>query len=187
MLKYQFNFEKTLQAAAEILRQHHGRMESIRLLKLLYIADRELLVETGRILTGDRAVAMKRGPVLSAVYDLVKGQGLPADVAEWDRVVHLEGYEVVLRGDVSQKRLTMAELRKLHEVCERFRETDSEGLSELTHEFREWAEAFDKENPDSCYPMEWEAALVAQGAGDLISEAKRILHERELASTAFRG
>lgn len=69
MLKYQFNFQKTFHAAAMLLREHHGHMEPIRLLKLLYTTDRELLAECGRTLTGDQAVALRRGPVLTHVYD----------------------------------------------------------------------------------------------------------------------
>lgn len=52
MIAFSFNFEKALQAAGVVLGEHHGRMKSIRLLKILYIADRELLAETGRTLTG---------------------------------------------------------------------------------------------------------------------------------------
>jgi uncharacterized phage-associated protein len=162
-------------------------MEYLRLLKLLYIADRELLAETGRTLTGDRAVAMKQGPVLSAVYDLVKCQGVTANVVEWARVIHREGYEVVLGSDVGVKRLTKAELAKLNEVCDRFRDTDSVELSELTHEFGEWSAAFDTQNPNSAYPIKWEAALVAQGLGDSVGDAERALREREMADAAFGG
>ena len=74
-MNFDFDLAKTVQAAALLLREHHNRMEYIRLLKLLSIADREMLARRGRTLTGDRAVAMKRGPVLSTVYDLIKGNG----------------------------------------------------------------------------------------------------------------
>ena len=49
-------------------------MNSMRLLKLLYIADRESLRETGRPITGGPVIAMERGPVLKEVYDLILGQ-----------------------------------------------------------------------------------------------------------------
>ena len=73
-MTFRFSFEKRLQAAGVLLGLDGDRMERIRLLKLLYIADRELLAETGRTITGDRVVAMDHGPVLSQVYDLIKGQ-----------------------------------------------------------------------------------------------------------------
>ncbi len=111
MIVFKFNFEKTRQAASLILQEHHGsRMEHIRLLKLLYIVDRELLAETGRTLTGDRPVAMARGPVLSQVYDLIKGQGSPEYVAKWREAVQKDGYEVVLGEPAGIGRMTKAEV-----------------------------------------------------------------------------
>ena len=80
-MTFRFHFEKTLQASAVLLGLDGGRMDRIRLLKLLYIVDRELLAEIGRPLTGDMAIAMKHGPVLSQVYDLIKG--IAGRTSEW--------------------------------------------------------------------------------------------------------
>ncbi len=43
------------------------------LIKMLYLADRELLAKRGQPLTGDQPVSMKNGPVLTTTYDLTKG------------------------------------------------------------------------------------------------------------------
>ena len=56
-MHFHFDFDKTLQAAGVLLDADDKRMEYMRLLKLLYVTDRESLAETGRTLTGDRAVA----------------------------------------------------------------------------------------------------------------------------------
>src|SRR5947208_1621904 len=97
MVQFHFHFDKALQAAGVLLDADGGRMEYIRLLKLLYIADRELLGATGRTLTGDRAYALDHGPVLSRVYDTIKGQ--TADAGRWSQFVHKDGYKVVLTAD----------------------------------------------------------------------------------------
>jgi uncharacterized phage-associated protein len=186
MLTYKFNLQKTLQAASVLLQEHHGRMEYIRLLKLLYITDRELLAETGRTLTGDRAVAMKNGPVLSGVYDMIKGKGLLAELVEWNSTICRDGYEVTLDKPASPTRLTKAETKKLREVCVRYRETDSYELSELTHRFDEWVKSFDITNPTSCFPIDWESVLVAQNKADLIQEALFVKSERDMADAAFQ-
>src|SRR5438105_4403367 len=66
IMHFKFNLKKTVQAAAEFLRHEPGKqMSRLRLIKLLYIADREALLETGRPITSDTIVAMKHGPVLS--------------------------------------------------------------------------------------------------------------------------
>jgi hypothetical protein len=58
---------KTAHVLRCLLELHGDRMEYVRLLKLLYIADREMMAEAGAPVTGDRAVAMDHGPVLSHV------------------------------------------------------------------------------------------------------------------------
>ena len=186
MITFQFNFQKTIQAAGVILREHpNSRMDRVRLLKLLYIADRELLVETGQTLTGDRAVAMKKGPVLCEVYELIQGGTLHAP--DWNAVIQTVHYEVVLTGGVGVGKLTKAEVGKLHALCERYRDSDSEDLSELTHHFQEWVRAFDPNRPESPAVMSWESILEAQGESQLINEVEADLRQRDLVDTAFRG
>src|SRR5271155_4089348 len=64
---------KTIQAIGVLLRADGvKRMNYMRLLKLLYMADRESLRETGRPITGGPVTAMERGPVLEEVYDLIR-------------------------------------------------------------------------------------------------------------------
>src|SRR5262245_25785120 len=127
-MSFRFNFDKTLQAASVLLELDGDRMGRIRLLKLMYIADRELLAETGRPLTGDRAVAMQHGPVLSHVYDLIKGEA--ARAGEWSRFIHSDGYAVELRDEPGRGELSRREVEKLIEVSNRYREVDDWTLSE---------------------------------------------------------
>ena len=98
-MTFRFRSLKTTQGAAVLLALDGHSMDRMRLIKLLYIADRELLAESGRTLTGDRAVAMKNGPVLSRVYDLIKGIAVPAE--DWGRYLRSEGYKVVLVEDLA--------------------------------------------------------------------------------------
>ena len=68
-----FNTEKAIQVAGVLLREEGKSMTRLRLLKLLLIADRQSLRETGRPILGSRIVAMDNGPLHSDVYDLIKG------------------------------------------------------------------------------------------------------------------
>ena len=57
---YPFKIDKAIQAAGVLLNEHQrGQMEYLRLLKLLYIADREAIAETGQPIVGSRVVAMR--------------------------------------------------------------------------------------------------------------------------------
>ena len=159
-----FRFEKTLQAAACLLRLEPSRsMSYMRLLKLLYIADRESLKETGAPVTGDRVVAMKQGPVLSETYELIKGEHLR--YAEWERAFKREGYRIELVEDPGIGRLCKYEIDKLNEISEKYREADEWDMVNVTHEFPEWK----KNDPggSSMKPIPLKDILKAVGrAGD---------------------
>lgn len=82
---------KTIQIIAVLLHSDRcNRMSYLRLLKLLYIAYRESLAETGRSMTNDRVVAMKHGPVLSEVYYLVESKHPAND--QWGEFLRKDAY-----------------------------------------------------------------------------------------------
>jgi uncharacterized phage-associated protein len=166
-MKFRFNFERTLQASAVLLRRDGKRMSRLRLLKLLYIADRELLARKGRTITGDRILAMKYGPVLGQTYDLIKG--LEARAGEWDEFVHSEGHAIELRRDPGLDDLSKAEIAKLQEVADRYRDVDDEDLSMLTHDFPEWK---NHAVTSGAEPIPWEEVLAAQNKEDILEIAE---------------
>ncbi len=85
---------KTIQAIGVLLRADGvKRTNYMRLLKLLYMADRESLRETGRPITGGPVAAMERGPVLEEVYDLIRGQH--KEMPLWDSFFRKERYDLV--------------------------------------------------------------------------------------------
>jgi uncharacterized phage-associated protein len=47
----------------------------LKLLKLMYLADRKSLLETGVPITGDSISALDKGPVLSQTYNRLKPAG----------------------------------------------------------------------------------------------------------------
>ncbi|GMV83872.1 MAG: hypothetical protein AMXMBFR7_50560 [Planctomycetota bacterium] len=142
MQHWRFNLIKSIQAAAELLAREPGRqMSRLRLIKLLYIADREALKETGRPITWDRWVAMKHGPVLSRFYDVIKG--LEVGSTELAKYVDQQGYQIILRSDPGKGQLNRYEIRKLAELSNRYRDQDEWELVEITHQFPEWI----KNNP----------------------------------------
>ena len=67
-----FNERKTTQMAVYLLQLAGGTINKMKLLKLLYLSERESLRRYGMPMTGDKIVAMEYGPVLSTTYDLTK-------------------------------------------------------------------------------------------------------------------
>jgi uncharacterized phage-associated protein len=158
-LVFRFNIEKTIQAIAAFLRFHGTKeMSYLRMLKLLYLADRESLKETGRPITGDRVVAMEHGPVLSSVYDLIKGEhtGWPV----WSRFLGKKGYRIELLQDPGNGALSKYEIGKLRELTERHADQNEWEMVEIVHDLDEWK----KNNPGkACKPIPFEDILDAIG------------------------
>ena len=87
---YVFRAEKAVQLVGCLMRTAGRKRANIMwLLKLLYLADRESLRETGRPISGDRHYTLPHGPVLSKIYNLMNTaedfpeQGEDPDADQW--------------------------------------------------------------------------------------------------------
>ena len=137
-VEFIFDERKASEAAARILRRHGGSMPYIQLLKLLYLADRRSLGETGYTITGDRFVSMDRGPILSRVYDLIKR---PADAPRtaWREHIEADGaFDVRVICDAPSERLSLYEEEVLDGVYDEFGALGPWDLVRHTHTLPEW-------------------------------------------------
>ncbi len=78
-----FSERKVAQMAAYFLSRNDGTLPIVKLMKLLYLADRKSLEWFGMPISGDRMVSMPHGPVLSRTYDLMSGSSQSGD-GGWD-------------------------------------------------------------------------------------------------------
>ncbi len=169
---FRFSTKKTVQAAAVLLNLGRGRMDYLRLLKLLYIADRDSIARTGRPIIGNRTVAMKNGPLHSEVYNLIKGEHIDAPL--WSEHIRKEGYEVELVNDPGVSELSAAEVRVLTEVSDRFALVSEWDIVEATHDFPEWAKNWPNGEGNTSHTIPFEDILEAVG---LSAEKDAILDE----------
>ena len=130
---FAFKFEKALQATAYLLRRESSHdMNYMRLLKVLYLAERESIRQTGRPITGDRVAAMTRGPVLSEVFALIKGEHLRSP--QWARFIGRDEYKVRLLDDPGQSCLSRFDIETLERVAEDCRSFDEWEMVAYTHD-----------------------------------------------------
>ena len=116
-MQLSFNQKKTTQAAARFLRLANGRMNYMKLLKLLYLTDRGALLRWGRPVSGDKYFLMKLGPVLSEVHDLITEVPCPSDENFWTKYISPpSNYEVELKADPGNEELSRAEERLIDEI-----------------------------------------------------------------------
>jgi len=118
-------------------------MNYLALMKLLYLIDREALLRFGRPITGDKVVAMKHGPVLSRIYDLVsrKKQDLPP--SDWHEFIpRPSAYVCTVKfaGVPDVTLLSEAEIALIDEVFAAHRGKSEWDLVEHTHQLPEWSD-----------------------------------------------
>lgn len=138
-MRLPFNETKATQAAAHLLALRGGRMSYLKLIKLLYLADRTALLRWGRPITTDRYVSLDRGPVLSRVLDLATDGDEPGEPSIWaDHIGEPANYEVALKSDPGRDELSEAELAVLNEIFQAHGAKSRWELVDLTHTLPEW-------------------------------------------------
>lgn len=172
---FRFDVEKAIQAVGVVLREEPGhRINYMKLLKLLAIAERESLKETGTMITGDCISAMDRGPVLSSVYNLIKGEH--SRTADWDSFIERERYHVLLRERrPGVSRLSRFAIAKLTEVTKRHANDDEWEMVRITHRHEEWKK--NRPSEGSSKPIPITDVLAAMKMSE--EEASAILGEAE--------
>lgn len=138
-IQFQFHPEKAIEAAAVLLKLHGKPMKYLGLLKMLYIADRISLQRIEQPITGDRYVSMDYGPVLSGVYDLIKGKPIDNALPLWSKFIARKNEHLVyLLDDPGNADLCEEEEEIIQEVYQAFGHLDPFLVAEWTHHLPEW-------------------------------------------------
>ncbi len=138
-IQFRFHPEKAVEAAAIFLKLHGKPMKHLGLLKMLYIADRLALKRMDQPITGDRYLSMDYGPVLSGVYDLIKGQAFDNALPLWTKFISPCAKNFVsLKSDPGNEDLCEEEEEIIQKVYKIFGHLDPFAVAEWTHDLPEW-------------------------------------------------
>ena len=177
-VRFVFEERKSAQAAARLLVAHGGSMPYIKLIKLLYLADRESLIGSGYPITGARLVSMDKGPVLSEVLDLMTRE--QDGESAWHRYVsHPDRFEVSLDAAPEADELSEYEIAILDGVFDRFGRMDRWDLVRHTHTLPEWADPGGSS-------LDIDVRVILREAGRSDEEIRAIFEQAE-AMRAFRA
>ncbi len=170
-MKPKFREDKTTQAAALFIKLNNGSIDQIKLIKLLYIAEREALKRWKRPITFDSYVSMNKGPVLSQTLDLIHGEDETSSI--WHKFISApQNYNLSLITDPGTEKLSRAEEDLIKEIFNSYGNIDKWELCEMSHDFREW------QNPKgSAIPIAYSDILEALGKTQI--EISSILSELE--------
>jgi uncharacterized phage-associated protein len=154
-----FSEEKVTHMASYLLLKRGGRMSYMKLLKLLYLAEREALVKWGESMSGDKFVSMPRGPVMSNTLGLMQAGSLTF----WDSFISSkENYEVALNSGIEIDHLddlSRSEMNILDGVFTQYGNINRWEIVDYTHDHcAEW------QDPNgSSFPIKTIDVLLAKG------------------------
>lgn len=138
-MRLRYREDRATQAAAHLLNLRGDRMSYMKLLKLLYFADRRALLELGRPITYDRFYSMPHGPVLSRTYDLMVGEPDPEAPSYWREYISAPlNYEVRLVKPAPNDQLSEAQELILDDVFKEFGHLDRWTVSRESHKLPEY-------------------------------------------------
>ncbi|MBN1423537.1 SocA family protein [Candidatus Fermentibacteria bacterium] len=154
-----YNEEKATQAAARLLKLAGGRMNHMKLIKLLYIADRNAILRWGRPITFDWYYSLPHGPVLSLTLNKVSEEPDPSSPSYWHRFISpSQEYQVRLVRTPPSDALSRAEETLLDEVHAEFGSMDQWQLRDYSHTLPEW-----QDPQGSRLPIDLRDILAAEG------------------------
>jgi len=178
-IRSRFDERKTAAAASVLLKEAGGQMRYLRLIKLLYMADRASWQRFNRPITGDRYVSMDRGPVLSRTYNLIREEPPGA----WSEAIErVDRYEVRLKGEPDLGPLSEAEIELLKDAFGLFEQMDHWHLVKHLHRtLSEW-----KDPKGSAATISPEEILRALGKSEEeVEEARQVSAETSYFDALF--
>ncbi len=134
-------YKKIAQVANYLTRREGGEIDRLKLVKLLYLADRYHMRKYGRLVTGDYYFAMQYGPVGSTAANM-------ASLSEWLGEEQLsyaskylsrkDNHTVASINEVDMDELSESDVEALDFAYANFGGKRASDLVDLTHKYPEW-------------------------------------------------
>lgn len=134
-----FAYKKSTQAINYFAIQNGGTIDKLRVLKLIFFADRYHLRKYGRPITNDEYWAMEFGPVASGVKDLAELDSISGKEKHYAMEFLRLGkpaHKLISRQAVDAAVFSESDLEALRFAWQHFGETKS--LVDVTHLYPEW-------------------------------------------------
>jgi hypothetical protein len=155
-----FREDKSTQLAAYLIKKSGGRCNYLTLIKMMYDADRQMVLTWGTPIVFDTWILTKAGPVLGATYDQINPDS--AGSAYWSTYVTTTGCDVKLISDPGDDALSDAEIEAADNGFRHFYGLTYNQEIDRAHElFNEWTD------PESDrLVIGYEDVLRSNGQGD---------------------
>ena len=177
-VRFEFDERRAAQAAARLLRASGGELPHLKLISLMYLAERRSLSDDGYSITGDRFVSMPMGPVLKGTMHLMRHGSSDSEWAKY--VTPSADSSVRSTGEECRDGLSDYDCGLLDEVAAEFGRMDERELAEYTRALPEWERCGPAESPAEIDPA---AIMKIAGHSD---DAIAAVAEQLSAELAFR-
>ena len=135
------DYKKITQVLNYMAEREGGKINYMKALKLLYLADRLHLRKYGRLITDDRLVAMKKGTLGSQAKDIIlKNDNLPYIVYKYseDKLKRDLAKYTIESNFKSKDNLSETDIECVDKVISVLGKKKEFDLAKLTHDLPEW-------------------------------------------------
>lgn len=140
-MKSEFDHKKATQAINYFSQKEGGKIDMMKVIKLIYFADRYHLRKYGRPVVNDTYWAMSFGPVGTTVKDIA-GFSLFLDEEELRYAVEYlakgDSYFILSKNKVDDKVFSDSDVEALEFAYSNFGKFGQFDLAEITHKYPEW-------------------------------------------------
>lgn len=150
-IHFEYDSAKATQAVLWLLHRHGGAMNKLKLVKLVFFADREHLRQYGRPIVGGDYRAMPHGPVSSELLDVIN-----RTVSDRKGPFVAEGRRVVANAPLDEDVLSESEVEVLEDVDRNYGKHDGLRLRSVTHQLRAWRQNYPEGARTASVPLPYE-------------------------------
>jgi len=141
-IQFSFKEKRSTQAAAFLIKRNDNSLNYMKLIKLLYLADREALTRWQESITGDRYFSLSKGPIVSAILDKIVDPPDPNNPDYWSSAITKtdhDPYAVTVIKDVGTDELSAREIELLESIDDFFKSYSQWDMVEYCHTYLpEW-------------------------------------------------
>jgi uncharacterized phage-associated protein len=172
-ISFDFDARKAARAIAYLVSKMPGqKVDKVKVMKLLYLADRDHFLREGRPITGDDQYAMPFGPVPTLSLNLLDGQFEQNEDGEIFDYLETIDFMVRLKKLPAPLELSDSELKVLDAVVERYGAVPKWELVDWTHKLPEYCQVF---RPKTSTRIPFELLLKIYSQNDLFRHNRVVI------------
>jgi uncharacterized phage-associated protein len=150
-------------------------MSKLKLVKLVFFADRRHLVKYGRPIVGGTYVAMPLGPVSSELLDAINATPVAGEA-----LFVLAGDDLLLTGYPQEEAFSESEIEVLDEIDAEYGKLDAIRLADVTHELKAYRQNYPDRSQRTSRPLPYEDFFLDEGDSAMLDIIREDQEARDL-------